>query len=97
MPCEYQVLRRNGDVQWLPSSASQLLDDDTARNCLATFELRYPRDALWPCNSVEDYSDVDGYEPPDEYPLALHQDLADCLRLDSICALEKNKQATTGV
>jgi hypothetical protein len=75
IPCEYQALRRNGDVEWLPSSASQLLDDDSARNCLVTFELRYPRDTLRPCNSIEDYPEDDGYESPDEYPIALHEDL----------------------
>jgi hypothetical protein len=77
IPCEYQALRRNGDVEWLPSSASQLLDDDSARNCLVTFELRYPHDTLRPCNSIEDYPEDDGYESPDEYPLALHERLVE--------------------
>jgi hypothetical protein len=77
IPCEYQVLRQNGDVEWLPSSASQLLDDDSARNCLVTFELRYPRDTLRPCNSIEDYPEDDGYESPDEYPVAQHAGLVE--------------------
>jgi hypothetical protein len=44
IPCGYQVLRRHGKVEGLPSSASQLLVDDFARHSLVKFELRFPRD-----------------------------------------------------
>lgn len=77
IPCEYQVLWTSGDMEWLPSSASELHDDESARQQLIAFEMRFPRDASRPCNPIEDYpaeSDP-GYVSPDELPLALHQEL----------------------
>jgi hypothetical protein len=79
-PFEYQVLWCNGTVEWLPSSASQLLDDDSARHIVVKFELRYPCDNLRPCNSIKDYPEDEGYESPDEYPIALHEQLFDRLK-----------------
>jgi hypothetical protein len=80
IPCEYQVLRRDGTVEWLPSSASQLLDDESVRHIVVKFELRYPRDTLRPCNFVKDYPEDEGYESPDEYPIALHEQLFDRMK-----------------
>jgi hypothetical protein len=41
------------------------------------FELRYASDPSRPCNQVEDYPADEGYESPDEYPIALHEELAE--------------------
>ena len=74
-------LRASGDIQWLPHSASELHDDEAARQQLIAFEIRFPRDPSRPCNPIADYpveSDP-GYESPDEFPLALHQDLSERL------------------
>jgi hypothetical protein len=73
IPAQYQVLRRNEDVEWLPLSSS-LFEDPKARSLVASFEIRYPRDSRRPCDGLEAYSDDEG-ESPDEYPLALHEDL----------------------
>jgi transposase InsO family protein len=70
IPCEYQVLRSNGDMEWLQSSASAL-DDEMVYQKVKEFELRYPRDPSRPCNTIQDYSVKSGYESPDELPVVL--------------------------
>jgi hypothetical protein len=81
IPCEYKVLRKSGDIEWIPASSSLLRDTKSGRNLLATFELRYPRDPSRPCNPVHDYPDDlrDGYVSDDEMPIAMHQDFLDRL------------------
>ena len=79
IPCEYQVLRKNGDVEWISYSSFQLVDSDVAKQKVVQFELRYPRSETRPCSPVSDYSDDDGYESPDEYPIAEHSELEQCL------------------
>lgn len=74
IPCEYQVLRTNGDVEWLPASSS-LFSEEPARSFVLTFELRYARDSLRPCDSVDQYPADADYESPDEYPIALYEQL----------------------
>jgi hypothetical protein len=70
IPCEYHVLRRNGELEWLPPSSTGL-SEEAAHQAVVDFELRYPRDASRPCNSLEDYAATNGYQSPDELPLAL--------------------------
>jgi hypothetical protein len=74
IPCECQVLRRRGKVEWLPSSSSAL-SDAQIRQQVVEFELRFPRDPARPCNSVAEYPTEDGYASPDEYPIASYEDL----------------------
>ena len=74
IPCEYQVLRQSGDLEWLPSSSS-LLSEEPAHEKLVAFEIRYSRDPSRPCNPVDDYPADGAYESPDEYPIAYHEEL----------------------
>jgi hypothetical protein len=80
IPGEHQVIQRYGNVEWLSPSASQLLYDALVLLCLVNFELRFLRGALRPCNSIKDYPEDEGYKSPDEYPIALHEQLFDRLK-----------------
>jgi hypothetical protein len=42
IPCEYQVLRKSGEIEWIPASSSVLRDSESARKLLVAFEIRFP-------------------------------------------------------
>ena len=73
IPCEYQVLRQNGAMEWLPSSSSDL-SDEPGFQTMVDFELCYPRNPPLPCSPVQNYAEASGYYSPDALPLALFDD-----------------------
>ena len=73
IPCEYQVLRQNGAMEWLPSSSSEL-SDEPGFQTMVDFELCYPRNPPLPCSPVQNYAEASGYYSPDALPLALFDD-----------------------
>jgi hypothetical protein len=78
-PCEYLVLRENGEMGWTPHSSSEW-EDVKAREFVIAFECRYPRELERPCIGVKDYPEVDpDYDSPDEMPLGLRKRVKEVL------------------
>jgi hypothetical protein len=75
IPCEYQVLRLNRGIEWLPSSSS-VFHEPSNRQLLIEFELHFRRDPSRSCNPMDDYPEDDpGYASPDEMPITLVEEM----------------------
>jgi hypothetical protein len=82
IPCQYSVVRRNGDVGWVKGI---LLTEREERQHIKKFELRFRRSEALPCNPVRAYSVSQWKETDpasdDELDIVLHVELDEHLGL----------------